>query len=135
MFHPVFAVPAQTGTVFANYTLYVATTDGSVVGNIPPAYERFVFNATGTSLPGDANRDGIVDQADYTLWYNHYGATGAAWGDGDFNSDGIVDQADYTAWYNHYGATGGAVPEPMAFVLLSVGGMALAARRKRRKPF
>ena len=65
--------------------------------------------------PGDANRDGIVDQADYTRWYNSYGADGG-WAGGDFNGDKLVDQADYTLWYNNYGSTGGAaepVPAPV----------------------
>ena len=57
------------------------------------------------AIPGDANLDGVVDQVDYTIWYNHYGAAGAVWADGDFNSDGMVDQNDYTTWYNHYGNT------------------------------
>jgi len=60
-------------------------------------------------LPGDANLDGIVDQADYTRWYNGYGSNGG-WSNGDFNGDGLVDQADYTLWYNNYGATGAAAP-------------------------
>jgi len=65
-------------------------------------------------LAGDANSDGIVDQADYTLWYNSYGAAGT-WAQGDFNGDSLVDQADYTLWYNGYGSStvygsGGSAP-------------------------
>ena len=58
-------------------------------------------------LPADGNFDNIVDQADYTLWYNSYGGIGL-WLPGNYNNDPIVDQADYTLWYNSYGATGGA---------------------------
>ena len=43
--------------------------------------------------------------------------------------DNIVDQADYTVWYNHYGATGGNVPEPMTMALLAIGGLAMLRRR------
>ena len=85
--------------------------------------------AVETVFPGDANRDGIVDQADYTVWYNHYGASGG-WADGDFTHDGVVDQADYTVWYNHYGFIGGSVPEPVTLSLLAVGGLAMLRRRK-----
>jgi hypothetical protein len=46
MLHPVFAVPAQTGPVFAQFAIYLAAADGSVVANVTPAYERFNFNAT-----------------------------------------------------------------------------------------
>ena len=68
----------------------------------------------GNAIKGDANGDGIVDQADYTVWYNHYGAGGAVWANGDFNFDALVDQADYTIWYNNYGYTIPAVPPPAA---------------------
>ncbi len=83
-----------------------------------------------TDIPGDINRDHIVDQADYTVWYNHYGQTPATWADGDVTGDNIVDQADYTVWYNHYGQTGGNVPEPMTMALLAIGGLAMLRRRK-----
>jgi hypothetical protein len=62
-------------------------------------------------LHGDGTGDGVVDQADYTLWYNRYGVQGTAYTTGDYNGDGIVDQADYTLWYNHYGATIPSAPK------------------------
>ena len=79
--------------------------------------------------PGDANLDGLVDQADYTIWYNHYGAN-SGWTEGDFSGDGLVDQADYTSWYNHYGAGGSSVPEPATLSLLVLGGLAMLRRRR-----
>jgi len=82
------------------------------------------------TVPGDANRDGIVDQADYTVWYNNYGTSGASWSQGDFTGDGLIDQADYTIWYNNYGSTGGSVPEPATLSLLALGGLAMLKRRK-----
>ena len=90
-------------------------------GNYLPAAE---------DIPGDINRDKIVDQADYTVWYNHYGQTPATWADGDVTGDNIVDQADYTVWYNHYGQTGSNVPEPMTLATLAIGGLAMLRRRK-----
>ena len=81
-------------------------------------------------LPGDANGDGIVDQADYTAWYNSYGLSSATWEQGDFNGDGQVDQADYTVWYNNYGTTAGSIPEPGSLLLLLVGGSLGIMRRR-----
>lgn len=44
---------------------------------------------------GDANGDGKVDGADYTIWLS-----GSL--DGDFNEDGRVDGVDYVIWINNY---------------------------------
>ncbi|MBL9122988.1 MAG: pre-peptidase C-terminal domain-containing protein, partial [Planctomycetaceae bacterium] len=66
--------------------------DGEVGGN-------FVFKLQ--VLPGDANRDGAVDGADYTSWADHYLQNGG-WAQGDFNDDGIVDGSDYTIWADNF---------------------------------
>jgi hypothetical protein len=61
------------------------------------------------AVPGDANGDGKVDFADFTVMSNHYGnvtAKGAA--DGDFTGDGRVDFADFTVLSNNY--SGGVKP-------------------------
>jgi len=81
-------------------------------------------------IAGDINGDNIVDQADYTVWYNHYGQSPATWADGDVTGDNIVDQADYTVWYNNYGSGGSSVPEPMTMALLAIGGLTMLRRRK-----
>jgi hypothetical protein len=63
-------------------------------------------------LPGDFNRDGKVDAADYVVWRKNgmsqaefntwranFGAmAGGATLAGDFNSDGVVNAADYVVW-------------------------------------
>jgi MYXO-CTERM domain-containing protein len=85
------------------------------------------------SLPGDANGDGAVSDADYTLWADHYGAIGATFAMGDFNGDGEVTDADYTIWADHYGQAAGDVPEPGAMALLSLGAAALRRRRMSTK--
>jgi hypothetical protein len=69
-------------------------------------------------LPGDFNKDGKVDTADYVMWRKD-------------NSVGTYDE-----WKTNFGAVqagsgGGAVPEPGSFVLLVAAftGLALAGRR------
>jgi purple acid phosphatase-like protein/calcineurin-like phosphoesterase family protein len=81
------------------------------------------------SLPGDANGDGAVTDADYTIWADNYGAADASWGMGDFNGDGEVTDADYTIWADNYGATTG-VPEPASMTLLVFAGLAGLRRRR-----
>jgi hypothetical protein len=92
-----------------------------------------------STLPGDYNRNGVVDAADYTVWRDTFSgpnvppASLAADGDGD----GDVDGDDYDVWKSHFGetapgagsgsgATAGlsgsetAVPEPSAIAMLAV---------------
>jgi hypothetical protein len=78
--------------------------------------QTVTIGATGEvvlGIPGDANGDGFVSDADYTIWADNYGTqTGATGETGDFNGDGAVTDADYTVWADHYGsaaAAGGSV--------------------------
>jgi O-glycosyl hydrolase len=104
--------------------------DGEVTLTIPAYSLMTLYGHFGEpALPGDANRDGIVSDADYTIWADNYGATGATWSMGDFNGNGTVTEADYTIWADNYGA-GAGVPEPATMVLLAMGTSML--RRTRR---
>ncbi len=54
-------------------------------------------------LPGDANRDGSVDDDDAaTLALNWQKQTAATWAQGDFNSDGLVNDADAMILARHW---------------------------------
>ncbi|TWT30192.1 Cytochrome c551 peroxidase precursor [Posidoniimonas corsicana] len=85
-----------------------------------------LFSNPFVSLPGDYDGSGVVDQDDYLLWRDQFGATGDNWADG--NADGMVDAADYTLWRDNLGASwedftpgsasSGAVPEPVAIAVL-----------------
>lgn len=89
-----------------------------------------LYTAT-VGIPGDATGDGLVDQDDYAIWYNHYGSNAGA-ANGDFNNDGLIDQDDYAIWYDNYGnRAGGAVPEPATLGLLLLGGIGMLRRRQR----
>jgi hypothetical protein len=72
--------------------------------------------------PGDFNFDGTVNGADYVVWRNN--------GMGPLN---------YAAWRSSFGTTygsgsgfeGGGVPEPAAFVMLSLAVCGVALKRRR----
>jgi glucose/arabinose dehydrogenase len=88
-----------------------------------------VFRVTGP-VPGDANGDGAVTDADYTIWADHYGQSGADASTGDFNGDGSVTDADYTIWADNYGIPSVGVPEPAAMVIVALGFVGVLWRQR-----
>lgn len=86
---------------------------------------------TAAAFPGDANCDGEVGGADYTIWADNYRQAGG-WLGGDFSGNGFIDGADYTIWADNFGWIGGpAVPEPAMLSVLALGAAALIRRRGR----
>lgn len=88
-----------------DYTLQYLT-DGELAG-----YTLLTVGEAPLGLAGDFNGDGVVDAADYVVWRDGLGAT--------------YSQSDYDDWRANYGATapaadGAAVPEPAAWLLLSL---------------
>jgi hypothetical protein len=90
-------------------------------------------------LPGDFNRNGFVDAADYTMWRDHLGSTAFLSADG--NGSGVVDSADYSVWKSHFGtnnvsgagaAASPAVPEPSGFVAILGAAVGLLAMFRGR---
>jgi hypothetical protein len=82
---------------------------------------------TPPGVPGDYNQNGVVDAADYVVWRNNLGSAVALPNEGSGITPGSVTTEDYTYWRSRYGATsgagsvlGGAVPEPSAWLLLTL---------------
>ncbi len=73
---------------------------------------------TPVSLPGDYNRDLVVDEADYLVWKQDFGSTTNLAADG--NGDGIVDTRDFLVWRNNLGASALAMaPNQSAAVVVA----------------
>ena len=64
------------------------------------AYEA---QAPPTAAPGDYNRDGTVDAADYTVWRDNLGASVAPLTGADGDGNGVVDATDYAVWKSQFG--------------------------------
>ncbi len=73
-------------------------------------------------IPGDANEDGVVDEADAKALASNWGEDNATWPMGDLNEDGIIDVADAAVLAANWGTgtseANSAVPEPSALTML-----------------
>jgi hypothetical protein len=85
--------------------------------------------------PGDANGDGLVDDADATILADNWlTTTGAEWTDGDFNGDGAVNEADASILAGNYGYVAppaASAPEPSTLLLLFLCLASLTMIRRR----
>ena len=70
-----------------------------------PAWSVSTIVLISDGLPGDYNRDGSVDAADYVVWRNLAGQTGNLAADG--NEDNMVDSKDFDLWRSNMGRTEG----------------------------
>lgn len=89
----------------------------------------WAFDGPGIVMNSDFDGNGVIDQADYTLWANNFGATVPPGTGADGNGDGVVNAADYTLWRDAFNAASVAVPEPTTLPLLLLA--AVAAGRSR----
>ena len=100
----------------------------------------YLFNVP-DNIPGDYNGNGSVDAADYVLWRDMLGQSGAGLPP-DGNGDGTVNDDDLDVWRANFGlgtpATAAAlrpaaVPEPASIVFLLLA-LAIAPAVLQRRP-
>ena len=93
---------------------------------------RGIFLATipGAIAPGDANRDGDVDDDDLSLLLANWGRD-AGWEGGDSNGDDTVDDNDLSLLIANWSGAQ-PVPEPTALPLLLLGALAVLRRASGR---
>jgi hypothetical protein len=99
----------------------------------------FTFNSNPLAglRPGDANRDGVVAAADFSILSGNFGgAPPKGWDTGDFNDSGTVDAADFSILSGNFGqpappAPVSAIPEPSSALLLSIALLSLGRCVKR----
>ena len=109
------------------------------------------------TLLGDANLDGIVNAADFTILAANFNQPVTGWDQGDFNYDGLVNAADFTdlaanfnqsdsgaavsagdvAALDAFAAANGlslptsSVPEPASGSIVVMAGLGILRRRRR----
>jgi hypothetical protein len=141
-----FTIMNYGGTLTGNFALFDNLVDSPAGPNTVPL---LISYGSGTAdaitlkvaLPGDYDKNGIVESADYGLWRQLFGTVGTS--DADGNNDSVVDGADYVIWRRGFSAggsgsgivQGAAVPEPRSLVLfcLAAVGLHFYASNRRRK--
>jgi hypothetical protein len=140
------STPAGSAESIANVLLPAAGTYFARVTGANDTVQLYQLALTATSvLPGDYNKNGVVDAADYVVWRNTEGQSVTTGTGADGNFDGQVNADDYAVWQAHFGetltsgtganlaSTGGAVPEPTVFGLVAASlGFVLPDCRRAR---
>jgi hypothetical protein len=98
----------------------------------------YVYTIDANGLPGDFNRDGVVDAADYVLWRNEKSKQTSSVADA--NGDSVANTLDYNIWRANFGATRAtmtatAVPEPATYlsVCIALSGAGVTSLRTGRR--
>ncbi len=84
-------------------------------GPLAPYGRHFLLDIISEfGVPGDANRDGLVNFNDLLIVAQNYGdSSGATWDTGDFNGDNGVNFADLLTLSQHYGQPGITLAEAL----------------------
>jgi T5SS/PEP-CTERM-associated repeat protein len=107
---------------------------GGVTWNTSQLYSTGTLSVDG--VLGDYNHSGGVNSADYVLWRDTLGQSGAGLA-ADGNGNGTIDSGDFDVWRAHFGqSAGGAgvgmntvVPEPTMALMIIVGALGMYSRR------
>jgi hypothetical protein len=121
--------------------LVAATNDFTQTGTSQTDFILLSIDVSAPTLPGDYNQNGVVDAADYIVWRNTVGETGAGLA-ADGNGNNEIDAGDYDVWRLHFGNTAGSeasvpVPEPSTLLIALAAVPALLAHpiiRRNLKP-
>ena len=146
----IISTAAQIKTNNLSYGIgYADGADGVVVGLSSGQVELKY------TLLGDANLDGLVNAADFTILAANFNQPVTGWDQGDFNYDGLVNAADFTDLAANFNqsASGGDVsggdiaaldafaaanglladvPEPASAAMMVMVGLGILGRRRRR---
>jgi hypothetical protein len=138
--------PAGGIESIANLLLPSAGTYYARVTGADDTIQLYQLSLSPTSiLPGDYNRNGVVDAGDYDIWRKSSGQSVAVGTGADGNFDGQITVADFNVWRSHLGQTSGsgtgssliagaAVPEPplatLAMVAIFVVGLSRIPRSR-----
>ena len=86
---------------------------------------------------GDANLNGLIEQADLDAVLQNWGRQDGGWATGDYNGDGFVAQTDLDLVLQGWGSSAApvfnadAVPEPAtALGMIGLGGVLVSRRRR-----
>ncbi len=146
-------IHGEYSTNYLNLTYYSSTAStGQQIGHFDNLLVTGMIPEP-LALPGDFNKDGVVDAADYAVWRKLLGQVGPLLA-ADHTGlggipDGTVDQLDFNLWRANFGETLGAgagsrmrasgvatadpaVPEASALALWLLGGQLLVTRRLAR---
>ncbi|MGD0768242.1 MAG: SMP-30/gluconolactonase/LRE family protein [Tepidisphaeraceae bacterium] len=141
---------AQTKTNGLSYGIGYADGADGVVAGLSSGQIEVMY-----TLLGDANLDGLVNAADFTILAANFNQPVTGWDQGDFNYDGLVNAADFTDLAANFNqsASGAAVstgdiaaldafaaangislanvPEPASAGMIVMAGLGILRRRRR----